>query len=119
MDLRAILEKPVGDRAALLSQYLNRLSLRELCVVYPLIVDNVFGTGADATSVTRRGWALDVCSQSLDPYQFRALHEFLKPRGAMMVFASKLTNDASIKFPFPFSRLPVSTFKSFLLHAER
>ncbi|CAG0913381.1 unnamed protein product [Notodromas monacha] len=116
-ELRLSLEKPLPERPALITPLLKRMSLRELCLAFPVVVENVFGASPDATMTTRCGWRLESYTDRLDPYGFRLLHDFLKPKGELMNFVSKLTAEASIKFPFPISRLP-DGFKVQLKHGE-
>ncbi|XP_012220240.1 sphingomyelin phosphodiesterase 4 isoform X2 [Linepithema humile] len=103
------LNEPIVERCRHLAILINESSTTELQLVFPLLIDSLFGI------VDNIGWCLHNITKQ-NPLEFETLCHFLSPQGAMFSLCYKLLPDCYLKYNFPVSYLP-SKIRSMLEEA--
>ncbi|CAN7985356.1 unnamed protein product, partial [Ixodes hexagonus] len=85
---------------------LARLSHQELQHYLPMLVESIFGFGAQL------GWGLRTLVHRDQPHDFRAVRLFLGPQGPLLGLVYRLLSDGTLKYDFPVSCLPSATQKA-------
>ncbi|XP_042193490.1 sphingomyelin phosphodiesterase 4 isoform X2 [Callorhinchus milii] len=93
--------KPIAQRCHDLVKAMEDYSPKELQVVFPWLVENVFGS-LDGSVV---GWNLRFLYSRTHPTDFNTVSEFLDPGGPMMRLVYRLQAE-DYKYEFPISYLP-------------
>lgn len=104
------LNEPLVERCRDLSILIDESSTTELQLVFPLLIDSLFGI------VDNIGWGLHNITLKKNPHEYSALCHFLSPQGSMFSLCYKLLPDCYLKYNFPVSYLP-SKIRSMLEEA--
>ncbi|XP_012542626.1 sphingomyelin phosphodiesterase 4 [Monomorium pharaonis] len=94
------LNEPLIERCRDLSLLIDESSTTELQLVFPLLIDSLFGI------VDNIGWGLHNITLKKNPHEYEALCHFLGPQGPMFSLCYKLLPDCYLKYNFPVSYLP-------------
>ncbi|EEC12937.1 sphingomyelin phosphodiesterase, putative, partial [Ixodes scapularis] len=81
-------------------------SLQELQHYLPMLVESIFGFGAQL------GWGLRTLVHRDHPNDFSAVRFFLGPQGPLLSVLYRLLSDGSLKYDFPIGCLPSATQKA-------
>ncbi|KAM7311882.1 sphingomyelin phosphodiesterase 4 isoform X1 [Ixodes scapularis] len=97
---------PLEKRCAELVHLFQELSLKELQHYLPMLVESIFGFGAQL------GWGLRTLVHRDHPNDFSAVRFFLGPQGPLLSVLYRLLSDGSLKYDFPVGCLPSATQKA-------
>lgn len=89
------------ERCRDLSILIDESSTTELQLVFPLLIDSLFGITDNI------GWGLHNITLKKNPHEYETLCHFLSPQGSMFSLCYKLLPDCYLKYNFPVSYLPV------------
>ncbi|XP_014479776.1 PREDICTED: sphingomyelin phosphodiesterase 4 [Dinoponera quadriceps] len=104
------LNAPLVERCKDLAILIDESSTTELQLVFPLLIDSLFGITDNI------GWGLRNVTLQRNPQEYEALCNFLGPQGPMFSLCYKLLPDCYLKYNFPVSYLP-SKIRSLLEEA--
>ncbi|XP_025158099.1 sphingomyelin phosphodiesterase 4 isoform X2 [Harpegnathos saltator] len=94
------LNAPLVERCKNLAELIDESSTTELQLVFPLLIDSLFGITDNV------GWGLRNVTLQENPQAYEALCNFLRPQGPMFSLCYKLLPDCYLKYNFPVSYLP-------------
>ncbi|XP_032686801.1 sphingomyelin phosphodiesterase 4 isoform X2 [Odontomachus brunneus] len=104
------LNAPLVERCRDLAVLIDESSTTELQLVFPLLIDSLFGITDNI------GWGLRNVTLQKNSQEYEALCNFLGPQGPMFSLCYKLLPDCYLKYNFPVSYLP-SKIRSLLEEA--
>lgn len=101
---------PLQNKCEELTKVINECGYKELQILYPYIVESMFGIN------TQRGWGLRTTSRSIHATDFQILYQFLHPQGPLFQLCYKLIGDSYLRYDYPLSLVPVCVDENSLIY---
>lgn len=96
--------RPFPNRFTELAEYIDKSSVKELEILYPKLINEIFNSNV------KINWGLRTSKLGDNYCSFQAAFDFLSPNGPIFRLCYKLLLDCHLRYEFPYQHLPVSYF---------
>ncbi len=93
---------PYRDRYSELTEYIDRSAVKELEILYPRLIEEIFNINLQIN------WGLRTLKPDANYSAFHSVYNFLLPNGPIFRLCYKLMLDCHLRYEFPYQYLPVS-----------